>query len=93
MILEVNNLSKHFGTLKAVDQLSLSVEKGEFFAFLGPNGAGKSTTINMCTTLLQPTEGEIIVNGFVMGKEDDEIRKSIGVVFQYSFLDDLLTVK
>jgi multidrug/hemolysin transport system ATP-binding protein len=93
MILEVNNLSKHFGTLKAVDQLSLSVEKGEFFAFLGPNGAGKSTTINMCTTLLQPTEGEIIVNGFVMGKQDDEIRKSIGVVFQYSFLDDLLTVK
>jgi multidrug/hemolysin transport system ATP-binding protein len=93
MILEVNNLSKHFGNLKAVDQLSLSVEKGEFFAFLGPNGAGKSTTINMCTTLLQPTEGEIIVNGFVMGKQDDEIRKSIGVVFQYSFLDDLLTVK
>ena len=80
MILEVNNLSKHFGTLKAVDQLSFTVEKGEFFAFLGPNGAGKSTTINMCTTLLQPTEGEIIVNGFVMGKQDDEIRKSIGVV-------------
>ena len=93
MILEVNNLSKHFGTLKAVYQLSLSVEKGEFFAFLGPNGAGKSTTINMCTTLLQPTEGEIIVNGYIMGKQDDEIRKSIGVVFQYSFLDDLLTVK
>ena len=43
MILEVNNLSKHFGTLKAVDQLSFTVEKGEFFAFLGPNGAGKST--------------------------------------------------
>lgn len=93
MILEVKNLSKHFGNLKAVDQLNLHVEKGEFFAFLGPNGAGKSTTINMCTTLLQPTEGEIIVNGYVMGKHDDEIRKSIGVVFQYSFLDDLLTVK
>lgn len=93
MILEVRNLSKHFGNLKAVDQLNLHVEKGEFFAFLGPNGAGKSTTINMCTTLLQPTEGEIIVNGYVMGKQDDEIRKSIGVVFQYSFLDDLLTVK
>lgn len=92
-MIKIQNLVKDYKELRAVDHLSFEVKKGEFFAFLGPNGAGKSTTINMCTTLLEPSKGKIIINGFEVGKDDNEIRKSIGVVFQYSFLDDLLTIK
>src|SRR5690554_2835403 len=92
-MITIQELIKDYKDIRAVDHLNLEVKKGEFFAFLGPNGAGKSTTINMCTTLLEPTSGKIMINGFEVGKDDTEIRKSIGVVFQYSFLDDLLTIK
>lgn len=92
-MIKIQDLVKDYKDIRAVDHLNLDVEKGEFFAFLGPNGAGKSTTINMCTTLLQPTNGKIMINGYEVGKNDTKIRNSIGVVFQYSFLDDLLTVK
>ena len=92
-MIHINGLIKDYPDIRAVDHLNLEVNEGEFFAFLGPNGAGKSTTINMCTTLLKPTDGTITINGYKMGEDDEVIRKSIGVVFQYSFLDDYLTVK
>ncbi len=92
-ILEVNHLKKYYGKIKAVDDISFYVEKGKLFAFLGPNGAGKSTTIDVLCTLLKPDEGEVIVNGYHLGKHDHQIRSSIGVVFQEGFLDTLLTVE
>ena len=69
------------------------MEQSKLFAFLGPNGAGKSTTIDMICTFLSPDSGEVIVNGHVMGRDDDAIRNEIGVVFQDGLLDPLLTVQ
>lgn len=92
-IIEIHQLSKSFGSVRAVDNISLYVEKGALFAFLGPNGAGKSTTIEMITTQLQPDSGEIKVNGCTIGRDDDAIRSSIGIVYQDSLLDPLLTVE
>lgn len=92
-MIKIEGLIKDFPAVRAVDQLDLEVKEGEFFAFLGPNGAGKSTTINICTTLMQQTKGDVYINGHRVGKDDEAIRKSIGVVFQYSFLDDFLTIK
>lgn len=91
-IIEVNNLKKYYKTVKAVDNISFKVEKGELFGFLGVNGAGKSTTINMLCTLLRPTEGEVYLGGYKLGKEDEAIRRLIGVVYQENSLDDKLTV-
>jgi ABC-2 type transport system ATP-binding protein len=90
-IIEVKNLIKKFGEFVAVDKISFSVKKGEIFAFLGPNGAGKSTTIKMLTTLLSPTSGSMMLNGFNAKIDRDEIRKSFGIVFQDPSLDDDLT--
>lgn len=92
-IIEVKNLEKSYKNVKAVDDISFYVEKGKLFAFLGPNGAGKSTTISTICTFLQPDAGEVTVNGFALGKENDKIRDNIGVVFQESVLDNLLTVE
>lgn len=92
-IIQVRNLKKYFKDVKAVDDISFCVKKGELYGFLGVNGAGKSTTINILCTLLHSTEGEISICGFPLGKEDLEIRKRIGVVFQDNVLDDNLTVK
>lgn len=92
-IIEVKNLKKSFGEVKAVNDISFSVEKGSLFAFLGINGAGKSTTIDMISTMLEPDGGSVTLNGHVLGKEDDAIRSEIGIVFQDSLLDPLLTVK
>lgn len=91
-IIKVNHLTKKYDKLVAVDDISFNVNEGDFFAFLGPNGAGKSTTINILCTVLGKTDGDIEINGFKLGDNDDDIRHSIGVVFQYSYLDDLLTV-
>jgi len=91
--IEVRNLRKTYEDLVAVDDISFIVEKDSFFAFLGPNGAGKSTTINIISTLLEKNEGSVKVLGCEVGLEDNEIRKKIGVVFQNSMLDDLLTVQ
>lgn len=91
--LEVKDLVKSYGILKAVKGISFKVEKQAFFAFLGPNGAGKSTTINMISTLLEKDGGSISINGHLIGKNDNAIRKEIGIVFQTSMLDDLLSVK
>lgn len=92
--IQVQNLSKSYDDFQAVKNSSFTVEKGSLFAFVGPNGAGKSTTINiLSTTLGDFTSDEIIVNGFKLGKQDDKIRNSIGIVFQTSILDNLLTVE
>ena len=92
-IIEVKNLVKRYGSLTAVDGISFTVQEGALFAFLGPNGAGKSTTINVLCTTLSKNEGVVLVNGHEIGRHDDEVRRSIGVVFQHSVLDDLLTVR
>ena len=92
-IIEVKNLKKSYGSVQAVNGLEFYVEKGKLFAFLGPNGAGKSTTIDIICTLLKPDDGQAIIDGHKLGTDDDKIRQSIGVVFQYGVLDNLLTVK
>jgi multidrug/hemolysin transport system ATP-binding protein len=92
-IIEVKDLIKNYGEHTAVDQVSFNVKSGHLFAFLGPNGAGKSTTINAICTTLKKTSGQIIVNGYEIGREDEKIRDSIGVVFQESLLDSFLTVR
>lgn len=89
----VKNLKKYFAEIKAVDDISFTVQKGELFGFLGVNGAGKSTTIRMMCTLFSPTGGEIWIGGQQVGVHDEEIRQKIGVVWQENVLDDRLTVK
>ncbi len=92
-IIEVKNLTKKYKEHTAVDGISFDVEEGELFAFLGENGAGKSTTINMLTTILQKTDGTAFICGYELGRQDDEIRKVNGIVFQNSVLDKMLSVK
>jgi ABC-2 type transport system ATP-binding protein len=90
-IIETKNLTKKYNSLTAVDDLSLQIEEGEIFGLLGPNGAGKTTTLMMLTTLIPPTSGTAFINGFDIVKEPDEVRKSIGIVFQDPSSDETLT--
>lgn len=90
-IIIVKNLTKKFGDFVAVDNISFEVLAGGIFAFLGPNGAGKSTTIKMLTTLLTPTMGELLIDGKDPVLEPDSVRRSFGIVFQDTSLDDELT--
>lgn len=92
-VIKVEGLCKEFGNVKAVKGIDFQVQKGELFGFLGVNGAGKSTTINMLCTVMKPTAGESYICGRQLGKNDEEIRKKIGVVYQNNCLDDRLTVK
>ena len=92
-IIEVSRLSKSFGNVKAVSDINFHVYEGSLFSFLGSNGAGKSTTISILLTLLKQDAGEVKVKGYTVGKQDDKIRQEIGVVFQESLLDPLLTVE
>jgi len=92
-IIEVSELVKSYGSVRAVRGVDFYVEEGSFFAFLGPNGAGKSTTIDIICTLLAPDKGQVKVSGYTLGADDDKIRSHIGVVFQHSVLDELLTVR
>lgn len=92
-IIKSENLKKYFGNVKAVDDVSFSVENGELFGFLGVNGVGKSTVINMLATLLEPTDGNVTVCGHALGKENELIRRKIGIVWQQNCLDDILTVE
>ena len=92
-IIEVKNLKKSYGKVQAVKSLSFYVEKGKLFAFLGPNGAGKSTTIDIITTFLSHDGGEVIIDGLKIGKDDNKIKKMIGVAFQDNMLDERLTVR
>lgn len=87
----IKNLTKEFNGLKAVDNISFKVFEGEIFGLLGPNGAGKTTLIKMLATLFKPTSGQAKVNNFNIQKEQDKIRKSIGIVFQEPSLDGRLT--
>ena len=89
--IQVRGLTKKFGSFTAVDNISFSVKRGETFAFLGPNGAGKTTTIKMLTTLLRPTSGTMLVNGYDPIFDQDAVRRSFGIVFQDPSLDDELT--
>ena len=82
---------KHFGEIKAVDDISFEVLAGEIFAFLGPNGAGKSTTISMLTTMLRPTSGTLLLNHHDVTKEQANARKSFGIVFQDPALEEELS--
>lgn len=91
-ILEIINVSKSFGKIKAVDNISFDVAKGEMFAYLGVNGAGKSTTISMICGTLKSDSGSIIVCGEDINKNSNYIKNKIGVVFQNSVLDQTLTV-
>ena len=90
-VIETNALTKSFNGLTAVDKLDITVETGEIFGLLGPNGAGKTTTISMLCTILKPTSGSATVNGFDIVKEPNQVRKSIGIVFQDPSIDDRLT--
>jgi ABC-2 type transport system ATP-binding protein len=90
-IIQVENLTKKFKDFTAVNDISFKVKTGEIFAFLGPNGAGKTTTIKMLTTLLTPTSGSIQINGFNSVADQDDVRRSFGIVFQDPSLDDELT--
>jgi len=90
-IITVDNLSKKFKSLTAVDGISFSVNEGEVFGFLGPNGAGKTTTISILCTLLSPTGGAAAIAGFDCAKSPDDVRRSIGLIFQDTTLDAGLT--
>ena len=91
-IIEIKNLCKRFGEIKAVDHLNFKVKRGELFAFLGVNGAGKSTTISMMCGQLKKDDGEVIIDGKNLHDHLDEIKSLLGVVFQNSVLDQQLTV-
>jgi len=95
--IETRELTRRFGTLEAVDALTLSVEPGEVFGFLGPNGAGKTTTIRMLTALIAPTGGDATVAGLRVGRQNRQIRESVGILTEtpglykrLSALDNLL---
>ena len=90
-VIETHQLTKAYGSFKAVDKLNITVDSGEIFGLLGPNGAGKTTTISMLCTILKPTSGTATINGFDVVKESNKVRKSIGIVFQDPSIDDRLT--
>jgi ABC-2 type transport system ATP-binding protein len=93
VMIEVSGVTKKFDEFSAVDNISFSVAKGEIFAFLGPNGAGKTTTIKMLTTLLNPTSGQVHLNGNDVQKNQEDARRTFGIVFQDPSLDDELTAR
>jgi ABC-2 type transport system ATP-binding protein len=90
-IIEVEKLSRRFGNITAVDDISFKVEEGTIFGFLGPNGAGKTTTINILCTLLSPSSGKASIAGHDCMRESSDVRKAIGIVFQDTTLDKDLT--
>ena len=92
-VMTVKELTKKYGSFTAVDKISFEVEKGELIGFLGVNGAGKSTTVNMLSALIPFDGGSAEVCGCTLGKDDMEIRRKIGIVYQQNCLDELLTVK
>jgi ABC-2 type transport system ATP-binding protein len=90
LVIEARNLTRYFGSLKAVDNISLEVSRGEIFGFLGPNGAGKSTLIRMLVGLLSPTAGETHVLGLSVPKQAEKLRRKLGYMTQkFSLYEDL----
>ena len=92
-MIEVKNVTKKYGSFVAVDNISFKIEKGEIVGLLGPNGAGKSTTMNMITGFIEPTEGEIIVDGYDIGKKPLKAKRQIGYMPEGVPLYSELTVK
>jgi ABC-2 type transport system ATP-binding protein len=86
------NLSKSFGQLSAVDQLTFTVGKGEIFGLVGPDGAGKTTSIRLLTSIMEPTSGDAWINGFHTEKDAEEVKKRIGYMSQRFGLYSDLTV-
>lgn len=91
--IEVNNLTKKFGTFTSVDNISFNVKQGEIFGFLGANGAGKSTTIRMLCGILEPTLGDALVSGYSVMREPDKVKQNIGYMSQRFSLYNDLTVE
>lgn len=92
-VIEINHLSKRFGDVQAVDDLSFEVKEGELFAFLGVNGAGKSTTINIMCGQLSKDRGDVLIDGLSLDDEPEHVKRCLGVVFQSSVLDQSLSVR
>ena len=90
-MIRTENLTKQFDKTLAVDQLSLDINEGEVFGFLGPNGAGKTTTVRMLTSLVAPSSGSAIVNGFRIGQDDISIRRSVGILTESPGMYDNLS--
>ncbi len=90
-MVETNDISKSYDDFTAVDSVNLKIPRDSVFGVLGPNGAGKTTLISMLCTILRPTSGTAVVNGFDVAKNSKDVRASIGIVFQSRALDDMLT--
>jgi ABC-2 type transport system ATP-binding protein len=90
-MIKTENLTKQFGDLAAVKGLTLEIPEGEVFGFLGPNGAGKTTTVRMLTSLISPTTGSAQVNGYTVGKDDIEIRRTVGLLTETPGMYDNLS--
>ncbi len=91
-VVSVKGLSHRYGKLQAVDNISFDIKKGQIFSFLGPNGAGKTTAINLLITLIPIQKGKVTIAGYDVATQKDQVRRSIGVVFQDQRLDRDLTV-
>ncbi|MGE5124541.1 MAG: ATP-binding cassette domain-containing protein [Acidobacteriaceae bacterium] len=92
-MIKTENLSKKFNTTLAVDSLNLEVDEGEVFGFLGPNGAGKTTTVRMLTSLIGPSSGSAIVNGYRIGEQDTDIRRTVGILTETPGMYDNLSAE
>jgi ABC-2 type transport system ATP-binding protein len=91
--IKTENLTKRFGDIPAVDDLTLEIPEGQVFGFLGPNGAGKTTTVRMLTSLVGPSSGGATVNGYRVGKQDTDIRRSVGILTETPGLYDNLSAE
>jgi ABC-2 type transport system ATP-binding protein len=92
-MIHTENITKKFNAITAVENLSLDVREGEVFGFLGPNGAGKTTTVRMLTSLIAPTDGSATVAGFALGRQDTEIRRTVGVLTETPGMYDTLSAE
>jgi len=93
VMIECKNLTKDYDGFKALENLNLTVYKGEIFAFIGPNGAGKTTTMNILVGLIEPTEGDAVINGYSIVKNPIEVKKSMGFLPENVFLYPSLTAR
>ena len=91
-MIEIKNLTKNFGNLTAVDDLTLTIKDGDIFGFIGPNGAGKTTTMRILVTLLEPTRGSAFINGLNVAKEGKKVRRLVGYMPDFMGVYDDLKV-
>ena len=90
-MIEIKNLFKKYKNLIAINDINIEIYDNEIFGLLGPNGAGKTTLIHILATLIKPTSGTAIINGYDVSKDSSKVRSSIGIVFQAPSSDDMLT--